>query len=76
MTTKLELTQLLAVRNAELVTARERISILEGKLALRPRVVSVSTPTPTSRTYSDGLGRVWCKTRLPGQRVATIHRVS
>lgn len=37
MATKLELTQLLAVRNAELVAARMRISVLEGELALRPR---------------------------------------
>ena len=37
MTTKLELTQLLAARNAELEAARLRISVLEGELALRPR---------------------------------------
>lgn len=37
MTTKLELTQLLAQRNEELSTARLRISVLEGELTLRPR---------------------------------------
>ena len=37
MTTKLELTQLLAQRNKELEAARLRISVLEGELALRPR---------------------------------------
>lgn len=37
MTTKLELTQLLAQRNTQLEAARLRISILEGELALRPR---------------------------------------
>lgn len=41
MTTKLELTQLLAARNKELEAARLRISVLEGELALRPR-----NPTP------------------------------
>ena len=37
MTTKLELTQLLATRNADLEAARLSISVLEGELALRPR---------------------------------------
>lgn len=37
MTTKLELTQLLAQRNTELEAARMRISVLEGELALRPQ---------------------------------------
>lgn len=47
-TTKLELTQLLAARNEELVAARTRISVLEGELALRPR-----SPAPAPRaTYT------------------------
>lgn len=46
MTTKLELTQLLAARNTELVAARERISVLEGELALRPRA---GHPAPAPR---------------------------
>ena len=37
MTTKLELSQLLAARNTALEAARLRISVLEGELALRPR---------------------------------------
>ena len=48
MTTKLELTQLLATRNTELMAARARISVLEGELALRPRV---SAPTAARLTY-------------------------
>ena len=47
MTTKLELTQLLATRNTELEAARLRISILEGELALRPRVAAA--PANTNR---------------------------
>lgn len=40
MTTKLELTQLLAARNSDLEAARLRISVLEGELALRPRTTA------------------------------------
>lgn len=45
MTTKLELTQLLAQRNEELRAARLRISVLEGELALRPRPQHAATVT-------------------------------
>ena len=48
MTTKLELTQLLATRNTELEAARLRISTLEGELALRPRP---SQPTMARLAY-------------------------
>lgn len=48
MTTKLELSQLLAQRNEELVAARLRISVLEGELALRPRP---SAPTLARLNY-------------------------
>lgn len=48
MTTKLELSQLLATRNAELEAARHRISVLEGELALRPRAPAV---TPARIAY-------------------------
>ena len=48
MTTKLELSQLLATRNSELEAARLRISILEGELALRPRAPAV---TPARAAY-------------------------
>ncbi len=48
MTTKLELTQLLAARNTDLEAARVRISILEGELALRPRP---SAPTLARLRY-------------------------
>lgn len=44
MATKLELTQLLAIRNEELQAARLRISVLEGELALRPRAQSQAKP--------------------------------
>lgn len=47
MTTKLELSQLLAQRNTELEAARLRISILEGELALRPR----TQVTPARAAY-------------------------
>lgn len=47
MATKLELSQLLATRNEELCSARLRISILEGELALRPRAQSaIKTVAP------------------------------
>lgn len=42
MATKLELSQLLATRNTELEAARLRISVLEGELALRPRVITAT----------------------------------
>ena len=48
MTTKLELSQLLATRNSELEAARLRISVLEGELALRPRP---SAPTLARLNY-------------------------
>jgi hypothetical protein len=48
MATKLELTQLLATRNSELESARLRISVLEGELALRPRL---SAPTEARLRY-------------------------
>lgn len=51
MTTKLELTQLLATRNTELSNARLRISVLEGELALRPR----TTPVNTGRWNTKGI---------------------
>lgn len=52
MATKLELSQLLATRNAELQSARLRISVLEGELALRPRTnaaINVVARTPWQR---------------------------
>lgn len=49
MTTKLELTQLLATRNTELEAARLRISILEGELALRPQRQHVAARAPWQR---------------------------
>lgn len=48
MTTKLELSQLLATRNSALEAARLRISVLEGELALRPRP---SAPTMARLAY-------------------------
>lgn len=59
-TTKLELSQLLAARNEELNAARLRISVLEGELALRPRI-----PAPAPRVIAPRPARV-----LPAYMVA------
>ncbi len=57
MTTKLELSQLLAARNTELADARLRISVLEGELALRPRLLPETTKR-LSELAQEGVGKV------------------
>ena len=77
MTTKLELSQLLAARNAELCAARLRISVLEGELALRPRTAPSTAGAARAdvKRYTDRLGRMFEKTYTPGSRVATVREV-
>jgi hypothetical protein len=80
--TKLELEQLLAIRNTDLIEARYRISVLEGELALRPRTASepakaVQAATPLGAVvtrYMDRFGIVFERTRI-GNR-STICKVA
>ena len=70
-TTKLELEQLLSKRNAECMALRERVSVLEGELALRPRS-AINKVAPVVTTYRDHAGNVWEKTRLGNKATSRI----
>lgn len=77
MTTKLELTQLLAARNAELTAARERISTLEGELALRPRTgAGRPAPRPTYVRQPHALPAHFAAARDAAMRTGTTVKVT